>query len=42
LPLSNRSASSSMDWMRSTSNSLGSSEVRGQLDGMSRLSGYAQ
>lgn len=42
LPLSNRSASSSMDWMRSTSNSLGASEVRGQLDGMSRLSGYAQ
>lgn len=42
LPLSNRSASSSMDWMRSTLNSLGASEVRGQLDGMSRLSGYAQ
>ncbi|SHG00102.1 DNA mismatch repair protein MutL [Marinomonas polaris DSM 16579] len=42
LLLSNRPVSSSMDWMRSTSNSLGTSEVRGQLDGMSRLSGYAQ
>jgi DNA mismatch repair protein MutL len=42
LPLSNRSGSTSMDWMRSTSNSLGSSEVRGQLDGMGRMAGYAQ
>ncbi|NLQ18464.1 DNA mismatch repair endonuclease MutL [Marinomonas sp. M1K-6] len=42
LPLSNRPSATSMDWMRSASNSLGASEVRGQLDGMSRLSGYAQ
>lgn len=42
LPLSNRSGSTSMDWMRSTPNSLGSAEVRGQLDGMGRMAGYAQ
>ncbi|WP_417526828.1 DNA mismatch repair endonuclease MutL [Marinomonas shanghaiensis] len=42
LPLSNRSASSSMDWMRSTSSTPDVSEVRGQLDGMRRLSDYAQ
>ncbi|MFT2099363.1 DNA mismatch repair endonuclease MutL [Marinomonas sp. 2405UD66-6] len=42
LPLSNRSATAGMDWMRPASNSFGSSEVRGQLEGMGRLSGYAQ
>jgi DNA mismatch repair protein MutL len=42
LPLINRSSTAGMDWMRSTSNSVGASDVRGQLDGMSRLSGYAQ
>jgi len=43
LPLSNRPVSNSMDWMRSSSpSSVGSSDVRGQLEGMSRLSGYAQ
>ena len=42
LQLSNRPASSGMDWMRSASSSPSSSDVRGQLDGMRRLSGYAQ
>jgi DNA mismatch repair protein MutL len=42
LQLSNRPASSAMDWMRSASSSPSSSDVRGQLDGMRRLSGYAQ
>ncbi|WOD07609.1 DNA mismatch repair endonuclease MutL [Marinomonas sp. GJ51-6] len=42
LPLSNRSATAGMDWMRPASNTLNSSEVRGQLEGMGRLSGYAQ
>ncbi|AWY01175.1 DNA mismatch repair protein MutL [Marinomonas primoryensis] len=42
LQLSNRPASSGMDWMRSASSSPSSSGVRGQLDGMRRLSGYAQ
>ncbi|MEO9275815.1 DNA mismatch repair endonuclease MutL [Marinomonas sp. 5E14-1] len=42
LPLSNRSATAGMDWMRPASNAFGSSEVRGQLEGMGRLSGYAQ
>ncbi|MGJ8646725.1 MAG: DNA mismatch repair endonuclease MutL [Marinomonas colpomeniae] len=42
LPLTNRSSTAGMDWMRPTSNSVGASDVRGQLDGMSRLSGYAQ
>ncbi|MEP3349644.1 MAG: DNA mismatch repair endonuclease MutL [Marinomonas sp.] len=42
LPLSNRSATAGMDWMRPASNTFGSSEVRGQLEGMGRLSGYAQ
>ncbi|MEP0072585.1 MAG: DNA mismatch repair endonuclease MutL [Marinomonas sp.] len=42
LPLSNRSAPSSMDWMRSNSNQAGTTEIRGQLEGVGRLSGYAQ
>jgi DNA mismatch repair protein MutL len=42
LQLPNRPASSGMDWMRSASSSPSSSDVRGQLDGMRRLSGYAQ
>ena len=42
LPLSNRTASTSMDWMRSSASPLGASEVRGQLEGMGRMSGYAQ
>ena len=42
LQLSNRPASSGMDWMRSASSSPSSSDVRGQLDGIRRLSGYAQ
>ena len=42
LQLSNRPASSAMDWMRSASSSPSSSDVRGQLDGMRRLSSYAQ
>ena len=42
LQLSNRPASSGMDWMKSASGSPHSSDVRGQLDGMHRLSGYAQ
>lgn len=44
LPLSNRPAASGMEWMQSNSpsSSLGASEVRGQLDGMRRLSGFAQ
>ncbi|RBP84362.1 DNA mismatch repair endonuclease MutL [Marinomonas rhizomae] len=42
LPLSNRAASTSMDWMRTASSPLAASEVRGQLDGMGRLSDYAQ
>lgn len=42
LPLSNRSASSGMDWMRSNTNQAGTTEIRGQLEGMGRLSGYAQ
>jgi len=42
LPLSNRPASTGMDWMRSASNPVSSSGVRDQLDGMRRLSGYAQ
>ncbi|QUX96189.1 DNA mismatch repair endonuclease MutL [Marinomonas sp. CT5] len=42
LPLSNRSTSNSMDWMRGSPSSLGGAEVRSQLDGMNRLSGYAQ
>ncbi|MGO3739190.1 DNA mismatch repair endonuclease MutL [Marinomonas foliarum] len=44
LQLSNRPAASGMEWMQSNSptSSLGASEVRGQLDGLRRLSGYAQ
>ena len=43
LPLSNRAAASGMDWMRSASaNTAEASEVRGQLDGLRRLSDYAQ
>ncbi|BDX03112.1 DNA mismatch repair protein MutL [Marinomonas pontica] len=44
LQLSNRPAASGMEWMQSNSpsSSLGASEVRGQLDGMRRLSGFAQ
>jgi DNA mismatch repair protein MutL len=42
LPLSSRPAAAGMDWMKSTSNSLSSSQIRGQLDGMRRFSGYAQ
>jgi DNA mismatch repair protein MutL len=43
LPLSNRAAASGMDWMRSAStNTADTSEVRGQLDGLRRLSDYAQ
>ena len=44
LPLSNRPAASGMEWMQSNSpsSSLGASEVRGQRDGMRRLSGFAQ
>jgi DNA mismatch repair protein MutL len=42
LQLSNRPTSSGMDWMRSASGSPSSSDIRGQLDGMRRLSGYAQ
>lgn len=43
LPLSNRAAASGMDWMRSAStNTADASEVRGQLDGLRRLSDYAQ
>lgn len=41
LPLANR-PSPAMDWMRSQPSSVGAGEVRSQLEGMSRLSGYAQ
>lgn len=41
LPLANR-PSPAMDWMRSQPPSVGAGEVRSQLEGMSRLSGYAQ
>ncbi|AEF54479.1 DNA mismatch repair endonuclease MutL [Marinomonas posidonica] len=44
LPLVNRPANNGMDWMRQTgvaSNPTGDS-IRNQLDGMQRLSGYAQ
>lgn len=42
LPLSNRPVSNSMDWMRASQGSPTSNDVRGQLDGMRRLSDYAQ
>lgn len=42
LPLTNRSAMAGMDWMKPASNGVGASDIRGQLDGMGRLSGYAQ
>ncbi|MCV2403103.1 DNA mismatch repair endonuclease MutL [Marinomonas sp. C2222] len=44
LPLANRSNASSMDWMRASApnNSLATSDVRGQLDGVGRMSDYAQ
>ncbi|RNF51954.1 DNA mismatch repair endonuclease MutL [Marinomonas hwangdonensis] len=42
LPLLNRQATAEMDWMKSASSAPGASQIRGQLDGMRRLSGYAQ
>ena len=42
LPLLNRQASAGMDWMKSASSVPDASQIRGQLDGMRRLSGYAQ
>ena len=44
LQLSNRPEASGMGWMQSNSpsSSMGTSDVRGQLDGLRRLSGYAQ
>ncbi len=42
LPLLNRQATEGMDWMKSASAAPDSSQIRGQLDGMRRLSGYAQ
>lgn len=41
LPLANRS-SGSQDWMKNSPSSVSSNQIAGQLDGMRRLSGYAQ
>ncbi|TYL47637.1 DNA mismatch repair endonuclease MutL [Marinomonas sp. IMCC 4694] len=44
LPLSNRSSPLGTEWMASNAgaSALSSADVRGQIDGMRRLSGYAQ
>ncbi|MCB5161395.1 DNA mismatch repair endonuclease MutL [Marinomonas algarum] len=41
LPLASRSSDGASDWMSSSRNSVTPNQVRGQLDGMRRLSGYA-